>query len=338
MRNYICLSQSVFQEDAFSLVPLRDQDKFEILTMRNEQMYHLRQAKPLSVQDQEAYFKNVVAKLFEENQPTQLLFSFLKDGEFIGYGGLVHINWTDQHAEVSFIMKTELEQDFFAYYWEIYLSLLDKLAFDTLHFHKIFTYAFDVRPHLYPILASRGFKEEARLKDHCLFDGQFIDVVYHGKINNNVTFRKADEFDVMLYFIWANDPAVRQYSYQTDPINLEDHSNWFKNQLANDQCFLYVFCNHIGTPVGQVRIQKKEEYSAVIGISNDSKHRGKGYASQMIQMATRDVISENPQLAIEAFVKHDNIASQRAFEKAGYQLKQTLEIEGVLSNKYTFQK
>jgi hypothetical protein len=33
-----------------------------------------------------------------------LLFSFLKNGECIGYGGLVHINWIDQNAEISFMI------------------------------------------------------------------------------------------------------------------------------------------------------------------------------------------------------------------------------------------
>ena len=75
------------------------------------------------------------------------------------------------------------DRDNFAKYWSNYLKLIEKLAFEELNFHKIFTYAFDLRPHLYPVLESCGFKEEARLKEHCLFDGQFLDVVYHAKMN-----------------------------------------------------------------------------------------------------------------------------------------------------------
>ncbi|MCX6184838.1 MAG: GNAT family N-acetyltransferase [Flavobacterium sp.] len=184
MRNYICLPNSVFEENSFALVPIRDEDKYEILEMRNEQMYHLRQAKPLAVEDQEHYFKNVVSKLFELQQPDQLLFSLLKEGKFIGYGGLVHINWIDRNAEISFIMKTELEQDNFEYFWKNYLSLLNKLAFKELNFHKIYTYAFDLRPHLYQVIEKAGFVEEARLKEHCFFEGKFLDVLIHTKINS----------------------------------------------------------------------------------------------------------------------------------------------------------
>ena len=73
---------------------------------RNEQMYHLRQSKPLTEADQDRYFDEVVSQLFDQEQPEQILFSFLEGEKCIGYGGLVHINWGDRNAEVSFIMDT----------------------------------------------------------------------------------------------------------------------------------------------------------------------------------------------------------------------------------------
>ncbi len=182
MRNYKCLNNLAFNNGAFSLVPIRDKDKLAILKMRNEQIYHLRQAEPLTVEMQEAYFKNIVSKLFEQEKPSQILFSLLENGEFIGYGGLVHINWIDKNAEVSFIMRTELEKEKFSYYWENYLKVLEDVAFNDLKLHKIFTYAFDLRPHLYPSLEKVGFKKEAELKEHCFFEGKYLDVVIHSKM------------------------------------------------------------------------------------------------------------------------------------------------------------
>ena len=49
---------------------------------RNEQMYHLRQSKVLTLKDQN-YFKNVISKLFSKKKPNQLLFSFFKNNNFI---------------------------------------------------------------------------------------------------------------------------------------------------------------------------------------------------------------------------------------------------------------
>lgn len=184
MKSYKCLSIQMIECDNFKIVPLRYEDRFDILKWRNEQIYHLRQDKPLTVEDQENYFNIIVDKLFNQDQPNQILFSYLKNDVCIGYGGLVHINWIDKNAEISFIINTALEKDYFHANWTKYLSLIEKVAFEDLKLHKIFTYAFDLRPHLYFALQHANFIEETRLKEHCLFGGKFIDVVIHSKINN----------------------------------------------------------------------------------------------------------------------------------------------------------
>ena len=53
------------------------------------------------------------SKLFETDQPYQILFSFLKNNEFIGYGGLVHINWEEKKAEISFLLNTKINEKLF---------------------------------------------------------------------------------------------------------------------------------------------------------------------------------------------------------------------------------
>ncbi len=174
-------SKQEFSNNNFRLVPIRMQDRWDIMKWRNEQIYHLRQNKPLTEEDQNKYFEQVVAKLFTQEQPNQILFSFLEGETCIGYGGLVHINWVDRNSEISFIMNTELEKTRFEEIWFEYLKLLDLVAFDTLGFHKIYTYAFDLRPHIYPIFESAGFVKDAVLKEHSLFNGRYLDVVIHAK-------------------------------------------------------------------------------------------------------------------------------------------------------------
>jgi hypothetical protein len=123
MNSYKVLNKQVFNSGAFSLVPIRFEDRLDIMNWRNEQIYHLRQAKPLTKNDQDSYFKNIINKLFEDDKPNQILFSFLKDGNCIGYGGLVHINWIDKNAEISFIMETKLEEINFNMNWSMFLTL-----------------------------------------------------------------------------------------------------------------------------------------------------------------------------------------------------------------------
>ena len=181
MGNYNCLNNSIFRQDSFSIVPIRYEDRFDIMKWRNEQIYHLRQNKPLTDEDQENYFNKVVARLFEQEQPNQLLFSYLENDKCIGYGGLVHINWIDKNAEISFIMDTELEKNSFHTHWCNFLNLIEQVAFEEIKFHKIFVYAFDLRPHLYKVLESSDYSEDARLKEHCFFGNKFIDVLIYSK-------------------------------------------------------------------------------------------------------------------------------------------------------------
>ena len=334
MRSYKVLNNINFTNENFKLIPLRDSDKYEILEIRNQQIYHLRQTEQLTKEKQDNYFSNVVANLFEQEKPNQLLFSFLENDEFIGYGGLVHISWIDRNAEISFVMKTELEKDNFQKYWSNYLKLIEKVAFGDLNFHKTFTYAFDLRPHLYKVLEFSGFKEEARLKEHCFFENKYLDVVYHCKINRNITFRKASESDLMLYFDWTNDESVRENSYKSDSISLENHVTWFKNKISDQDCLMLVFENHLNQPIGQVRIQKQLDKSALIGISNDVNHRGKGYASKMIALASEEFLKENHDFCISAYIKLENTASEKAFQKAGYTSDTVTYYEEIPSHHY----
>lgn len=186
MNSYKILNKQVFKSGDFSIVPIRMEDRYAIMQWRNEQMYHLRQNQPLTEEDQELYFKNVVFPLFEKKQPDQILFSYLKGEECIGYGGLVHVNWMDKNAEISFIMNTQLEKEMFEFHWTSFLGLIEEVAFKTIGLYKIFTYAFDLRPHIYPIFILNGYKEEARLRDHTMIkNSTYCDIVIHSKLIKN---------------------------------------------------------------------------------------------------------------------------------------------------------
>lgn len=181
MKSFSVLKKQIYSEGIYSIVPIRYEDRFAIMKWRNEQIFHLRQNKPLTIEAQERYFKNIVEPLFSEEKPSHILFSFLEGDICIGYGGLVHINWIYKNAEISFIMATELENNSFQKYWMTYLKLIEQLAFEELNLHKIYTYAFDLRPHLYFVLEQSGYRYEARLTEHCFFEGKYFDVVIHSK-------------------------------------------------------------------------------------------------------------------------------------------------------------
>ena len=156
-KEYLALNRNKFANNNTSLIPIRYEDRDLIMKWRNEQMYHLRQKSPLSRQNQKEYFKNIVSKLYNQKQPSQLLFSYLEDNELVGYGGLVHIDWESKKAEISFIMNTTLEEESFSFHWSNYLSLIEDVAFNEIGLKAIYTYAYDLRPHLYHTLEDNSF-------------------------------------------------------------------------------------------------------------------------------------------------------------------------------------
>ena len=75
MNSYKVLNKQLFSIDNYSIIPIRYEDRLSILKWRNEQLYHLRQEKKLTKNDQENYFNNIVNKLFDQDRPNQILFS-----------------------------------------------------------------------------------------------------------------------------------------------------------------------------------------------------------------------------------------------------------------------
>ena len=82
-----------------------------IRVWRNEQMDVLRQNDEISEESQIEYFEKNIWPETKKNEPNQILLSIELNGELIGYGGLVHISWLHKRAEISFLLKPELEQD-----------------------------------------------------------------------------------------------------------------------------------------------------------------------------------------------------------------------------------
>jgi RimJ/RimL family protein N-acetyltransferase len=188
-----------------------------------------------------------------------------------------------------------------------------------------------LRPHLYLAIEKAGFIKEARLKEHYLWDGKFIDAVLHYKVNDFIVMRKADVNDVMTYFDWANDKQVRNQSFSSQSISLQDHVLWFNHKLCDLNTYLYFF-EAKKKPVGQVRIEKNQEkQNAVIGISIDMAFRGKGFGYKLLVKSIDAFFNICPQYFIKAYIKKENRSSVKAFLKAGFKFEEEIEYQGFKS-------
>lgn len=182
MRKYKCLSNIEWSSKGYKLVPIRTEDKYEILNWRNSQIEILRQKEEVSKEQQDIYFANVVDKLFEEKFPKQLLFSFLHNGILIGYGGLVHIDWESKNAEVSFLLYNN--NDFQSKFSE-FMRIIFVISFEELKLIKIHTtvYNIEARKRYIEVIENLNFVKEAILKNHIFIENKYYDVLIYSYFN-----------------------------------------------------------------------------------------------------------------------------------------------------------
>lgn len=178
MRKYKCLSNTEWSSNGYKLVPIRTEDKYEILNWRNSQIEILRQKEEVSKEQQDIYFANVVDKLFEEKLPKQLLFSFLHNGILIGYGGLVHIDWESKNAEISFLLYNN--NDFQSKFSE-FMRIIFVISFEELKLIKIHTtvYNIEARKRYIEVIENLNFVKEAILKNHIFIENKYYDVLIY---------------------------------------------------------------------------------------------------------------------------------------------------------------
>lgn len=134
--------------------------------------------------------------------------------------------------------------------------------------------------------------------------------------------RPAQVEDLWLYHWWASDPEVRRQSFTSDPIPLEQHRRWFAGRLSSPLALLRVLEDGEGLPLGQIRLERMAQADdrAVIGFSLDRLARGRGLASQLLELGCAE-LARCWGGGVEAYgeVRADNPASCRAFLRAGFQ-------------------
>lgn len=147
-------------------------------------------------------------------------------------------------------------------------------------------------------------------------------------------YRKANLEDSNIYYNWINDPTVRAQSFNSAEVDLKNHNRWFESKIEDDSCFMLIFQDENDVNVGQIRIQKESENEALIGISIAEEHRGKGYAKEMLRIASDLFLKANVDFKINAYIKENNSNSKYAFEKAGFDYKNEVNYENFQSFHY----
>ena len=168
--------------DGLLIRPIRRTDSEEIRNWRNNQMKVLRQKELLTQREQGLYFDEVVKGSLTAKRPDQILLGMEDQNNLVAYGGLVHISWEDQRAELSFLTNGLLNDELYERYFAIFINYVVSIAKNDFGLHKIITETYAFRRHHISILEKNGLKTEGKLADHIRMADSFYDSILHGVI------------------------------------------------------------------------------------------------------------------------------------------------------------
>jgi len=141
--------------------------------------------------------------------------------------------------------------------------------------------------------------------------------------------RPAVEGDSRLLWEWANDPEVRAASFSTAPIPWETHVAWFNEKMHESGSRIWIAEDDAGTAFGQIRFDTRTDGDSEIDISIAKAWRGRGLSAEMVREAAALTVNTSFSRRLHAFVKPENTASARAFERSGFKRIGVEQIQGI---------
>lgn len=140
-----------------------------------------------------------------------------------------------------------------------------------------------------------------------------------------LTLRLAVMEDSLSLFQWRNHDEVRRFSHQSSPIPWASHQDWFELSLRNPDRYILIGEKN-GVPVGVLRFDLQSNSGSartdwIVSIYRVPNVSDKGLGSKLLDAGSYWLMKREPEAeSIVAEILQENIASRKAFEKAGYVL------------------
>ncbi len=125
--------------------------------------------------------------------------------------------------------------------------------------------------------------------------------------------RHAKDSDMENVYKLSNDDIVRMNSIHKEHIKWEEHIKWFSEKLNSPNVIFYIleFMNKFA---GYAHIDLEKNNQWIITIHISSQFRNNGLGAKFLNY----ICQNNSDKIIVSYIKKDNIASQRIFEKNNF--------------------
>lgn len=158
-------------------------DLNKLLEWRNKPEFRVffREYRELSAENQLQWYEKYVL-----NDVNTRMFAIteLETNELIGACGLCYIDWVNRNADFSiYIGKDDLYID------EVYAidaaRLLEKYGFDELNLHRLWAEIYSIDEKKKVFFNKMKFEKEGQFRHTHWTQGQWVDSLFYGKLNNN---------------------------------------------------------------------------------------------------------------------------------------------------------
>ena len=123
-------------------------------------------------------------------------------------------------------------------------------------------------------------------------------------------------------FLWRirNDPVSRNFSINSDYIDFESHSDWFKAKLQNNSQSIIYLCLLKNKKMGVVRFEKLYlEDIFEVSIILSPEYRGYKISEKLLNGAIFEFFKKHKNSKILAKIHNQNISSKKLFTNLGFE-------------------
>jgi UDP-2,4-diacetamido-2,4,6-trideoxy-beta-L-altropyranose hydrolase len=136
---------------------------------------------------------------------------------------------------------------------------------------------------------------------------------------SNITVRLAVADDAALVWPWRNNESTRRYFFDSSPVSLDAHLEWWSQSLSDLKRVL-LLGKLDGKEVGVIRYDLVDSRHAKVSIYLNPEMTGRGLGECLLRSAQNWLLQNHPEVkTISAEIMAKNIASLRVFLAAGFQ-------------------
>lgn len=157
-------------------------------------------------------------------------------------------------------------------------------------------------------------------------DVRCLSGIYDGSLGRDgINIRPVAQGDCRDLWIWRNHGNTRRFSYNHELINYDKHKEWFLKKIKSNKTAIYIAEQENKEKIGQVRFEIDGDSCCSVHVCLNPVFLGKKLGAGVIRKATICFLKERSFIrGIKAEILTNNIASKKAFEKAGYHFEKSI--------------